>query len=96
MMPHIVDEAQTFIYKAQTFIHKAQTFIHKVQTFIDKAQRFILEHNLLDAKVLYSIGHNHSQQQISLCLMPDARCPMPNSQSLVFAIANLLKLNIYL
>ncbi|WP_234017144.1 hypothetical protein [Nostoc sp. 'Lobaria pulmonaria (5183) cyanobiont'] len=45
---------------------------------IHKAQRFILEHNLLDAKVRYPIGHNHSQQQISLCLMPDAPCPIPS------------------
>ncbi|MEH2352253.1 hypothetical protein [Nostoc sp.] len=29
-------------------------------------------------QILYSIRHNHSQQQISLCLMPDAPCPIPN------------------
>ncbi|MDZ8093725.1 MAG: hypothetical protein RMZ42_17610, partial [Nostoc sp. DedQUE05] len=54
----------------QTFVQKVQTFVQKVQTFIQKVQTFILEQNLLDARVSYPIGHNHSQQKISLYLVP--------------------------
>ncbi|MEH2369846.1 MAG: hypothetical protein V7K75_25625 [Nostoc sp.] len=73
-----VQKVQTFVQKVQTFVQKVQTFVQKVQRFIQKAQRFILEHNLLDAKVSYLIGHNHSQQKISLCLVPHTPCPIPS------------------
>ncbi|MDZ8064750.1 MAG: hypothetical protein RMY64_03785, partial [Nostoc sp. DedQUE08] len=55
-----------------------QTFVQKVQTFVQKVQTFIQEHNLLDARVSYPIGHNHSQQKISLYLVPHTPCPIPS------------------
>ncbi|WP_335179759.1 hypothetical protein [Nostoc sp.] len=73
-----VQKVQTFVQKAQTFVQKVQTFVQKVQTFVQKAQTFIQEHNLLDTRVLYPIGDNHSQQKISLCLVPHTPCPIPS------------------